>query len=133
MFKTLKSYKPFSLDLGLLILRVGCALLLITHGWPKLSGFTQKMNSFADPFGIGSAPSLALALFAEFFCAIFLTIGLFTRFALIPMIITMLTIVFIVHGSDPFAKKEMGLLYLIPFIALFFTGPGKFSVDGSRG
>lgn len=132
MVKGMTSYRPLALDLGLLLLRVATGLLLLTHGWPKLMGFSARMNTFADPYGLGSAPSLALAVFAEFFCSVFLIMGLFTRWALIPLVITMLTIVFVVHGSDPFGKKELALLYLVPFLTLSFTGPGKFSLDGLR-
>jgi putative oxidoreductase len=37
--------------------------------------------------------------------------------------------VFIVHGPDPLADKEFAILYLVPYVALFFYGPGKFSLD----
>ena len=33
------------------------------------------------------------------------------------------------HDGDPFSKKEKSLLYLILFIFLMITGPGKFSLD----
>jgi putative oxidoreductase len=36
---------------------------------------------------------------------------------------------FIAHGSDPFGRKELALLYLVVFVFLLFTGSGKFSVD----
>jgi putative oxidoreductase len=121
---------PLSTDVALLILRIGSGLLLLTHGWPKLINFTQRMNSFSDPFQIGSPASLALAVFAEFVCSILLIIGYYSRFALIPLIITMATVIFIVHWPDAFSKKELPILYLIAFITLFFTGPGKYSLDG---
>ena len=66
---------------------------------------------------------------AEVVAAILLILGLGTRFVLIPLIITMLVAFFIVHADDPFSKKELALLYLIPFISLFLTGPGKYSLD----
>jgi putative oxidoreductase len=123
-----------SLGLGLLVLRViNGACLIFGHGWGKLTGFSERMNSFGDPYGLGSAPSLTLAVFAEVFCSALLILGLFTRLALIPLIIMMITIVFIVHGADPFGKKELPLLYLASFTTLFFTGPGKYSVDSMRG
>ena len=36
---------------------------------------------------------------------------------------------FVAHGSDPFAKKELALLYLIGFSTLFLAGPGSYCVD----
>ena len=41
----------------------------------------------------------------------------------------MLVAFFIVHGADDFAVREKALLYLGGFLALFFTGPGRHSID----
>lgn len=100
------------------------------HGFKKLLKIFEGDFSFANPIMIGEAPSLFLAVFAEFFCAILVIIGYKTRLALIPLIITMLVAVFIVHLHDPFPKKEFGLLFLFPYIILMITGPGKISIDG---
>jgi putative oxidoreductase len=132
MFKKLLSYQPLALDFGLLILRIGTGAVLLTHGWPKLAEFAKRAPKFADPYGLGSEVSLGLAVFAEFFCSILIILGWFTRLAVVPLIITMATIVLIVHGNDPFAKKELAIMFLIPFLTLFFTGPGKYSIDGFR-
>jgi putative oxidoreductase len=121
---------PLSIDIALLIIRVASGLILITHGWPKLINFADRMHSFSDPFHIGSPASLALAVFAEFICSILLVIGYFSRFATIPLIITMATIILMVHWNDPFGKKELPLLYLASFLTIFFAGPGKYSLDG---
>jgi len=117
-------------DFGLLILRVALGLIMMLgHGSGKLTGFADRADSFADPFGLGSAASLSLAVFAEFFCSIALIFGLCTRLAVIPLIITMLVAIFYVHLDDPWRKIEYPLLFLLPYITLFFTGAGRFSVD----
>jgi len=56
-------------------------------------------------------------------------LGLLTRMAVVPLIITMLVAAFVIHGGDPFKKMESALLYLIPFIVIFWQGAGKFSID----
>jgi len=56
-------------------------------------------------------------------------IGFITRVSLIPLIITMIVAVFVAHAGDPFSDKELGLFFLITFIVLFLTGPGKYSLD----
>jgi putative oxidoreductase len=122
---------PISADVALLILRVGSGLLMITHGWPKLINFSERMHSFSDPFNIGSPASLALTVFAEFFCSILLIVGYFTRFATLPLIITMGTIIFMVHWPDPFSKKELPIILITAFLTIFFAGPGKYSADGN--
>ncbi len=118
-----------SADLGLLILRVISGAALLTHGYPKFQKVISGNMQFGDPLGVGQATSLHLSTFAEFVCAILIILGLLTRLATIPLIINMAVAAFIVHGADDFATREMSLLYLGIFLTLFFTGPGKYSVD----
>ncbi|GMV43529.1 MAG: hypothetical protein AMXMBFR64_52450 [Myxococcales bacterium] len=119
-----------SLSAALLVLRLGSgAFMAAAHGWPKLQTYTEKVSSWADPIGIGSAPSLTLAVFAELLCAAAIALGLLTRAALVPLIVTMLVAVFVVHAEDPFQKKELGLLYLVSYVALLLAGPGRYSLD----
>ena len=122
---------PASADWGVLILRVGISLLMLTHGYAKLEGLLAGDHSFADPIGIGEELSLYLTILAEFVCSILVILGLVTRAALIPLIITMIVVFFIVHGPDPLDKKEHALSFLIVYVTLFLTGPGKISVDSS--
>ena len=120
---------PLAQDLGLLTLRILSGSVLLTHGYPKLQKILQGNLQFGDPIGIGQVPSLYLATFAEFFCAILIIIGLYTRLSLIPLMINMATAFFIVHSADDFGIKELSLLFLGMFAVLFLTGPGRFSVD----
>jgi putative oxidoreductase len=130
MKKTVFSHKPYALDIGLLLLRVCTALMLLTHGWSKITHFSERLSGFSDPIGLGPGLSLQLVIFAEFFCGIFLIFGFMSRIILIPMIINMAVIVFIVHGGSGFGKQELPMMYLLVFIVLSFLGPGKFSLDG---
>ncbi|MEQ7800400.1 DoxX family protein [Pedobacter sp. ASV1-7] len=119
-----------ALHFMLLILRVGIASFMMVHGYQKLGMLTAGGEiQFGDPIGVGIATSLYLAVFAEFFCSIFLLLGFATRLATIPLIITMVIAVFIVHAADGFDKKEMGLHYLLAYVFLFVSGPGKYSID----
>ena len=104
-----------------------------SHGWGKFQKMLGGDFGFADPLGVGEEVSLVLTVFAEFVCGILVSLGLFTRAALVPLIITMLVAVFIIHSDDPFSKQEFGLLYLVPYITLFLAGPGKLSLDKRLG
>ena len=84
---------------------------------------------FGDPIGLGPEVSLVLTVFAEVVCSILIVLGLGTRLAAIPSIVTMAVAAFIVHGADPFGRKEMALLYLVGYVVLLLSGSGKFSVD----
>lgn len=118
------------LDLLSLVLRVTIAAFMLTHGLGKLNLlFSGNEIQFADPFGMGATFSLALAVFAEVVCSILIGLGLVTRFATIPLIVTMLVATFMIHGNDPFAKKEFALLYLLVYLVIFVVGSRKFSLD----
>ena len=116
-------------DLGLTILRVGTAALMLTHGIPKLRDFDTLAQRFPDPLGIGSELSLSLVVGAEFACSILLLLGLLTRIAAVPLFITMVVAAFVVHFPDPWAKKELPILYAIAFATIALTGPGAPSLD----
>jgi putative oxidoreductase len=102
---------------------------MLTHGYPKLANFSERMDKFADPFGLGSSISLALVVFAEFLCSILLILGLKLRLAVIPLIITMLVVIFHAHWDDPFGRKELPLMFLGIYVVLFLLGPGKYSLE----
>lgn len=117
-------------NLALFVLRISFgAMMLFGHGWGKLAGFGEMSSQFPDPFGFGITLSLALTVFAEFFCSLALIFGIFTRLSTIPLIITMLTAVFIIHGADPYQKQELALIYLMAYLVIFIAGPGRYSLD----
>jgi putative oxidoreductase len=120
-----------ALDLITLLLRLTFgSLMLLLHGLPKLERLLSGgASGFFDPIGIGATASLALVVFAEFLCSLLLIFGLFTRLAVLPLIVTMLVAVFIRHGADTLADKEPGLLYLAAYVALFIGGAGYYSLD----
>ena len=115
--------------LGLAILRIVPSIFLMTHGYPKLMKLINGNTEFGDPFGIGQAPSLFLAVIGEFICPLLMIIGFKTRWAAIPSAITMFVAAFMVHSADPFSVKEKALLFLVIFIVIMLLGPGKYSVD----
>lgn len=120
-----------SLDLGLLLLRLGVAIpMAAAHGWGKFQMLlSDEPAQFPDPLGVGSTTSLALAVFGELVCPILIAFGALTRLSAIPLAITMAVAVFVIHADDPFQKQELGLLYLIPCVVLVLTGGGSFSID----
>ena len=121
---------PWALNLSLFILRMGLGLLMIPHGYGKMVHFSERSGNFMDFLGLGSAVSLALVIFAEFFCA---AIGLFTRITVVPLVITMTVAVFKAHDADIFGDGERGMLFLIASVVIMLCGPGKASVDGIMG
>jgi putative oxidoreductase len=116
-------------NVWLLISRLAIGALMLTHGLPKLQNLMAGHVQFADPFGIGPTVSLALVVFAEVVCSLLLILGLATRFASVPLIIDMLVAIFYAHASQPIAKKELAIMYLVFFIGFCIIGAGQYSVD----
>lgn len=122
--------KPDNLNIGLLLLQVAASCFMLTHAWPKFSQLLAGREiRFGDPIGIGATASLVLAVFAESFCSVLVTIVFGTRLATIPLMVTMCVAGFIGMGDAPFTRKELALLYLVIYIFLFISGAGKYSVD----
>ena len=113
---------------GLLVLRVAICAMMLTHGLNKLSHFSTMSQNF-NPIGIGGPLSLSLVIFAEVFCSIALLLGLFTRLATIPLMVAMCVATFVSHAGQPFAAKELALLYLAFYTAVLLIGPGRYSID----
>ena len=122
-------YSDNAFSFAIFLLRLAGGGMLIPHGYQKLQNFGKFSAGFADPFHIGSTASLSLVIFAEFFCAIFVVLGLFTRLAAIPPIIAMGVAVFIAHKGLIFTEGQTAALFLSIFLAILFVGAGKFSMD----
>ncbi len=116
-------------DLGKLILRIIAGGYMLTHGVPKLMKLLSGDMGFADPIGVGPEISLVLTVFAEFVCALFILVGFKTKWSTIPLIITMLVAAFIVHGSDPWGKKELAIIYMGMYMVIGLIGAGRYSID----
>ncbi|WP_417850493.1 DoxX family protein [Thalassoglobus sp.] len=123
--------KDTALSTGLLILRVAIGGFMLIHGYQKLAGFSGLANKFPDPLGIGSQMSLIAAIGAEVGCSLLLILGLGTRLAALPLAFTMIIALFVIHGADPWQRKELAAIFLSVYAAIVFTGPGRFSLDHS--
>ena len=128
--KSIWTTSEIGISLGLLLLRVGVSFSMIyLHGYSKLINFSEFSTEFADPLGVGIFTSLGLALFAEFFCSLFLIIGLLTRLSSIPLIITMIVATWIINCGKDFIYQEKSFIYLISYIILLISGGGRYSID----
>jgi putative oxidoreductase len=146
------------LHYGLLLLRVGTGVALATHGYPKLFGGEGKQpprfiarvlgKNFPEAFergGIASfsqvleqlgtpSPKIAayLAGLTEFSGGVALALGVATRLVTPAIIFNMGVATRKVHWQTGFYGPggfELPSLYAVIAAALWFTGPGKYSVD----
>lgn len=117
------------LSIGLLFIRISFGtLMIVNHGWMKIIKFETLKLNFFNFLGMGSQISLTLAIIAEILCSILLIFGLYTRVALIPLIITMI-VAASAHSLEIFGDAELAFMYLIVFIFLLIVGPGDKSID----
>ncbi len=112
-----------------LLLRFVFGTIMIPHGWAKIVNFDKISPEFVSFLGMSPSISLSLAIFAEFGCSILLIIGLFTRLATIPLIITAYVIMSTVNNFDVIGNNDINLAIMGAFIAILILGPGKHSFD----
>lgn len=131
MNKKVKVYSDSTkTDIALLLARAGIAALMLTHGIPKmLMLFSGGAEQFPQVMGMSAELSLGLTVFAEVICSLLILAGLGTRYATIPLIITMLVAAVLIHAEDPFAMREPAIQYLLVYVVLMFAGSGKYSID----
>ncbi|HEY6162948.1 MAG TPA: DoxX family protein [Bacteroidia bacterium] len=124
-----------SIHTGLLILRLGIGILLITHGWPKIIGGTEmweKVGHSMSMLGINFAPTFwgLMAALSEGLGGLLIAIGLFTRvagsFVLFTMIIAALHHF---NAGDGLGGASHALSLAVVGLALLFTGAGEYSID----
>ena len=131
MIKKLLSVNPVGID-ALSIIRVLAGILILLHG--KIVFDSQVMNGMAESMSKDMGmpfPALMayLAKGSEFFGGLFFALGLLTRFVSIPLAITMAVAAFIAHHGQITGDGEHAFLFLLIFVAFFFIGSGKWSVD----
>jgi putative oxidoreductase len=66
---------------------------------------------------------------SEFLGGIFLALGFLTRISSFFIAMTMLTAIVGVHALDPFARKELALMYFVVATAFTLHGAGDWSID----
>ena len=134
------SFQPINLSMGILLIRITIGVLMAFYGYQKLIHFEEMATSDfwakeVSLLGMTGKTPLALTIFAEFFCSLFLIIGLFTRLSLILLLICMGYIIAcvakfnIIYSGDNGIEMNTAFVYFIIYLALFLTGPGNYSLD----
>lgn len=121
-------------SLSLLLVRLMLAYGFYEPAVKKLSNFDSIVSWFDTglhlPFPFLNA---VLATAAEALGVVFLALGFKTRFIAVPLMVTMVVAVTLVHWKDGFAASgggyEIPLYYFLMLSILATTGPGKYSLD----
>lgn len=136
-FPVLKGLDWLGQWLPQLALRVLLAYEFWESGIEKLrdeNWFGDVMDKFPFPFSLVPIDiSWFLATWSELIGAVCLLIGLATRFFSLTLIILDIVAWYAVHAGNGYNVCDNGyklpLLYLVLLLPLFFSGPGKASMD----
>ena len=122
-------------DHGLLWLRIALGVSFVAHGYPKLAGGSErweKLGSAMQHIGIdfGHLGFGLAATMTELIGGILLALGLATRPVSAALAFTMFVAMMMHIANDSgFVKISHPMELGIVFIAIFFMGPGRFSLD----
>ena len=121
-------------DLGLLVLRVSTGGLMLFHGFSKLINGVGPIGGMLAAMGLPSFIAYG-TLLVELVAAMFIVLGLWTRAAAVAMVVNMIIAILMVHTGDFFSLTPQGgwaielpMLYLLPALALAFTGGGRYAI-----
>jgi putative oxidoreductase len=120
-------------DFALLLGRLGVGLVFVSTGWGKVHSL-DKVTAFFTELGI-PAPGLnaVVASFSELLCGSALVLGVLTRLATIPLIVTMIVAILTAKRKDLHGLFDLvgfdEFTYLVLLVMLAFLGPGNWAVD----
>jgi putative oxidoreductase len=119
---------------GIALVRIIVGVVFVMHGYQKW--FVYKPAGTVNAFhGMGFPPAAAYAaMTAELVCGSLLVLGLFTRLAAIPIVITMAVAVIQVHLPHGFylvpgGGFEYALTLGVAALGLVLAGPGSPAID----
>jgi putative oxidoreductase len=120
---------------GIALLRIMIGIPFLVHGLQKVFVMgIDNVGGFFGSVGIPLAATAAILVTAiEVVGGLALILGAFTRWAAIPLAITMLVAVVAVHWPNGYFFANNGYEYQLTLmaasVALFLTGSGAFAVD----
>jgi putative oxidoreductase len=119
-------------DLGLLIIRVTLGGIIFFHGFHKLThGLDEQIGDLVS----GGLPGqlIYFVYVSEVLAPVLIVLGVLTRLSSVSIIATMIVVFYVLpfpigldaHGA---LTIESQLFFLLLPIALFFTGPGRYTL-----
>lgn len=123
-------------NLSRLFLRLFTGVMFMQFGIRQWTHFSDLAPDFVSICGMSPQVSLILMITVEIVCSTMIILGLFSRAAIIPPLVSMIVAEDYVLASvaDPSAlsSSEPGyvpMLFIGIFVFMFLAGPGKISLD----
>jgi putative oxidoreductase len=126
-------------DSGKLLLRAVLAILLLFHGFSKLSGGIDPIIGMVEKAGLPGAFGY-LVYIGEVLAPLLILVGVFTRAAALVVAINMVVALLLAHTSQFFSINgtggwalELQGMFLAGALAVALLGAGRYSLGGNRG
>jgi putative oxidoreductase len=126
-------------DIAKLLLRITCGGILLFHGVFKVFVDLQHVKNMVASAGLPEVLAYG-SIVGEFIAPILVIIGFKTRLAALVIAFNMLMTIFVAHRDLIFKVNDYGgwmietnMLFLLPALAIFFAGAGRYSVSKGVG
>lgn len=117
-------------SLGLLFLRAcGGALMLQGRAATWAAMIQPNRALLSHPFGPGGELGWILTLLSEGLCTLLVMLGVFTRLAAVPPLVSLLVVGLAMPVGTAWSLRAPWLQLALPFFVLTFTGAGEYSFD----
>lgn len=125
-------------NMARLFIRLFTGVMFMQFGIRQIANFSEIVTTFPAVMGMSSETALIVMIMIEIICSTLIILGLFTRFALIPPIVSMFVAEHVIMQYS--ASAELFKLYTIQagylpimflgiFLFMILAGPGKISLD----
>jgi uncharacterized membrane protein YphA (DoxX/SURF4 family) len=117
-----------NIDLGLLLVRVGLALVFIAHGWAKIGDMAGTVTFFSI---LQLSPFWAyLVAYTELFAGIAMLLGILTNWAGLLLAVTMIVAIALAKLSKGFlGGYEFDIVLFLGALAIVLAGPGRYTIQ----
>jgi putative oxidoreductase len=130
--------KARSDDAGKLVLRAALSILILFHGFAKITGGVGFITGLVAKAGL--PPALGyLVLVGEVLAPLMVLLGLWARAGAMIIAFNMLIALLLVHTGDFFRINDTGgwavelqVLLLAAAVAVALLGAGRYSIQGAR-
>jgi putative oxidoreductase len=121
-------------SLALLIGRLAVGVLFVGTGWGKVHDIPKVIGFFIELKIPLPGLNAVVVSWSELLCGSALILGLCTRLATVPLIVSMVVAILTarlgdIHGLGSLAQVDE-VTYLALLLVIAFVGPGKISLDG---
>lgn len=139
LIPALGRHYEFTSDLAYLIVRVTAGLMLIPHGWMKVTTVgTAGVTAMLTKYGVPAPAVFAYLIIAlETVGAVMIAVGFLTRPIAAMLVIEFIVIIFVAHWARGYSASAGGIEYPLMWglilLAIALRGGGPWSVDRKLG